>query len=199
VIERITPDGTVTDFPIPAHEPFPSSFPELDPSRMTITAGPDGNIWFSDPYANQIGNIAPDGTVTEYAVPTPDSFPAGITTGPDGNIWFTELGSGQIGEFILDGGGSAPGIAALGQAARSVAIDSLFAAAPPQLFMPVAAIRQTAIAVDSAFASSALAGDIVTTGPLAHVETGGMFHSHQENQVVMHDADGLIDCLTGVL
>jgi streptogramin lyase len=109
-IERITPDGTVTDFSLPV-TPQPFEPPELDPLRMTLTAGPDGNIWFSDPYANQIGNITPDGTVTEYAVPTPDSFPAGITAGPGGNIWFTELGSGQIGEFILNGGGGAGGAA----------------------------------------------------------------------------------------
>src|SRR5262249_3986705 len=95
-IERIAPHGTVSDCSIPVHQPFMNRTPELDPLRMTITAGPDGNIWFSDPYANQIGNITPDGTVTEYAVPTPNSFPAGITVGPDGNIWFTELGSGQI-------------------------------------------------------------------------------------------------------
>jgi streptogramin lyase len=102
-VERITPDGTVTNFPLPA-TPQPFDPAELDPLRMTLTAGPDGNIWFSDPYANQIGNITPDGTVTEYAVPTSASFPAGITTGPDGNIWFTELGSGQIGELVLNEG-----------------------------------------------------------------------------------------------
>jgi len=191
VIERITPDGTVSDFPLPVHEPFDS--PELDPCRMTITTGPDGNIWFSDPYANQIGNIAPDGTVTEYAVPTPDSFPAGITTGPDGNIWFTELGSGQIGELILDGGGSAPAqSAALTQVVHSAAIDSHFASTKPEALMPDAA-SQNAVAVDTAFASSALGVDTITAGPLAHVESGGLFHSHHGDQAVMHEVGGLTD------
>jgi hypothetical protein len=30
--------------------------------------------------------ITPDGQITEYQVPTPNSQPAGITAGPDGNI-----------------------------------------------------------------------------------------------------------------
>ena len=42
-------------------------------------------------------------TVTEFPIPTSDSFPNGITTGPDGNLWFTELGSGKIGKITPDG------------------------------------------------------------------------------------------------
>src|SRR5205823_736407 len=30
------------------------------------------------------------GDVTEYAIPTPSSFPFGIASGRDGNVWFTE-------------------------------------------------------------------------------------------------------------
>ena len=143
-IERIAPDGTVTDFPLPVHQPVMNPTPELNPLRMTLAAGPDGNIWFSDPYANEIGNITPDGTVTEYAVPTPDSFPAGITTGPDGNIWFTELGSGQIGEFVFNDGAGAGGAAAphssagAAQAGRLAAVDALFTAARTQSLRSVA-------------------------------------------------------------
>ena len=149
VIERITPDGTVSDFPLPVHEPFDS--PELDPCRMTIT------------------------------------------TGPDGNIWFTELGSGQIGELILDGGGSAPAqSAALTQVVHSAAIDSHFASTKPEALMPDAA-SQNAVAVDTAFASSALGVDTITAGPLAHVESGGLFHSHHGDQAVMHEVGGLTD------
>jgi virginiamycin B lyase len=143
-IERITPDGAVTDFPLPV-TPQPFDPAELDPLRMTIAAGPDGNIWFSDPYANQIGNITPDGTVTEYAVPTPDSFPAGITTRPDGNIWFTELGSGQIGELIMNDGStlSTP-------RANAAIVEALFAGARPESVGRLSADQQSvAIAADS--------------------------------------------------
>ena len=68
-----------------------------------ITAGPDGNMWFtvsSSTVAGTIDSINPSTyAITTYAIPTnvvsiPN--PVGITTGPDGNIWFTD-GSGAIG------------------------------------------------------------------------------------------------------
>ena len=55
-----------------------------------IVAGPEGNLWFSEQYANQIGMVnVKTGAVSEF----PDGEPAGtettgITVGPDGNIWF---------------------------------------------------------------------------------------------------------------
>jgi streptogramin lyase len=55
-----------------------------------ITAGPDGNLWFTEERGNQIGRITPAGTVTEFPIPNGNSQPAGITAGPDGNLWFTE-------------------------------------------------------------------------------------------------------------
>jgi streptogramin lyase len=36
-------------------------------------------------------------TITEFPVPTANSFPLGITTGPDGNLWFTEQFVGKVG------------------------------------------------------------------------------------------------------
>ena len=152
IIERITSDGTASDFPLPVRDPTPRG-PELDPSRMTITAGPDGNIWFSDPFANQIGNIAPDGTITEYAVPTPDSFPAGITTGPDGNIWFTEMGSGQIGEFVLNDAGQASESA---RTASIAAMEAVFAGAPQESLQPVVAQQLTMAAAATGGVGKAL-------------------------------------------
>jgi len=70
-----------------------------------ITAGPDGNIWFTvtsaDTVAGTIDEINPStDTITEtLAVPTnvvSTPNPLGITAGPDGNIWFAD-GSGAIG------------------------------------------------------------------------------------------------------
>jgi streptogramin lyase len=52
-----------------------------------LTAGPDGNIWFTDPLNDVVGKITTAGAITEYPVA---SAGFGITTGPDGNIWFTE-------------------------------------------------------------------------------------------------------------
>ncbi len=88
-------------------------------SPIGITAGPDGNLWFTEYGANQIGRITPDGDVTEFAIPTAGSEVQMITAGPDGNLWFTEFGANKIGRITPDGevtefpaGGNPWGIAA---------------------------------------------------------------------------------------
>jgi virginiamycin B lyase len=58
---------------------------------MGITAGPDGNLWFTEYGGNKIGRITTAGVITEFPIPTDDSEPWGITSGPDGNLWFTEF------------------------------------------------------------------------------------------------------------
>jgi streptogramin lyase len=68
-----------------------------------ITAGPDGNIWFTEKSGNRIGRITPTGTVTEFAVPTAHGYPDDITTGPDGNLWFTEGNVNKIGRITPTG------------------------------------------------------------------------------------------------
>src|SRR5439155_6426898 len=64
-----------------------------------ITAGPDGNLWFTEIASNNIGRISTAGVITEFAVPTANSAPFGITAGPDGNLWFTEQNGNQIGRI----------------------------------------------------------------------------------------------------
>ena len=84
-----------------------------------ITAGPDGNLWFTEPGANKIGMINPTtDAITEFPIPTANSGPAGITAGPDGNLWFTEDTPSKIGminptthaitEFATPTGNSGP-------------------------------------------------------------------------------------------
>jgi streptogramin lyase len=71
--------------------------PQIGP--FDITTGPDGNLWFTEGYANRIGKINPTSSViTQYIVPTPlgFSFPHDIVTGPDGNVWFTERDAWKI-------------------------------------------------------------------------------------------------------
>jgi streptogramin lyase len=65
--------------------------PGTEPEQ--ITAGPDGNLWFTTDQdsAKRVGRITPNGQVTEFALPNQDdlsSNPSGITAGPDGNVWF---------------------------------------------------------------------------------------------------------------
>jgi len=52
-----------------------------------ITAGPDGNLWFTEANGNRIGRITPAGVVTEFSAGiTAGATPYGITAGPDGNL-----------------------------------------------------------------------------------------------------------------
>jgi streptogramin lyase len=69
-----------------------------------IAAGPDGNMWFTEPDADQVAKITPDGVVTEFfeGIATA-SAPLGITAGPDANLWFTEYDAGQIGRITPAG------------------------------------------------------------------------------------------------
>jgi virginiamycin B lyase len=196
-VERITPDGSVTDFPLPTQT-----------RALGITAGPDGNVWFTEPAANQIGVITPDGQITEYQVPTPNSQPAGITTGPDGNIWFTELGSSQIGEFVLNDGGGPGGAAAPARAARrdagdlpaSVAgVDAAFAAARPQALSPAGVVGRppAAAAVDAASAVTRV--EAVTPPKAQAVVEAGAVHHHRGERAEAADAAGLADPLAAGL
>jgi streptogramin lyase len=92
-IARISLTGSVTTFSVATTNSSPES----------IQAGPDGNLWFTEPDANRIGRITTAGQITLFTVPTAASQPTGITAGPNGNIWFTEAASRHIGEYFLVG------------------------------------------------------------------------------------------------
>src|ERR1700730_1561664 len=70
---------------------------------VTVTAGPDGNVWFTEFISHQVGRITPGGTITEFVPPTPFSGPWGIATGPDGNLWFTEYNGNTVVRLTPDG------------------------------------------------------------------------------------------------
>jgi streptogramin lyase len=55
-----------------------------------ITAGPDGNLWFSEGNVDKIGRITTGGTVSEFKIPpcSDPCVPSSVTDGPDGNLWF---------------------------------------------------------------------------------------------------------------
>ena len=57
---------------------------------VNITAGPDGNLWFTDLSGNRIVRITPLGVVAEISAGIAGGFPSGITAGPDGNLWFAK-------------------------------------------------------------------------------------------------------------
>jgi streptogramin lyase len=76
-----------------------TEYPVVDSMGLTynpsnITAGPDGNLWFTDTSGNYVGKITPAGIATAFAIPGPLTLGVfdqalAITTGPDGNVWFT--------------------------------------------------------------------------------------------------------------
>jgi streptogramin lyase len=90
-IGRITPAGEITEFTAGL---APSAVPSA------ITAGPDGNLWFTDRRctssaahpACMIGRITPAGVISESSEGlSPGSQPFAIASGPDGHIWFTNI------------------------------------------------------------------------------------------------------------
>ena len=79
--DRCLLSPTITEF----RTPTASSYPRR------ITAGPDGNLWFTEYNANKIGMINPATHATaEFTVPTTGLGLGGIVAGPDGNLWFAE-------------------------------------------------------------------------------------------------------------
>ncbi len=71
---------------------------------LDITAGPDGNLWFTEKGRNRIGRITPLGVVTEFSEGiTALAGLTGITAGPDGNLWFTEIDGNRIGRITPAG------------------------------------------------------------------------------------------------
>jgi streptogramin lyase len=71
----IGPKETV--FPIPGTTPFP----------FGITAGPDGNVWFTMLSASKIGRITPSGIMTLFQPPNCPCDLEGIVSGPLGDLW----------------------------------------------------------------------------------------------------------------
>ncbi len=74
--------ATISEVPVPSPGVLPTQ----------ITAGPDGNLWFTESLGNVIGMINPTThVVTQFTLPGNYSNTSGITAGPDGNLWFTNL------------------------------------------------------------------------------------------------------------
>jgi virginiamycin B lyase len=106
-IGRITPDGTMSEFPLPTTEGNRIGDPLAGAVPSGITAGPDGAMWFTESGADQIGRITGDGTITEYPLPSRDrvhAAPHDITIGPDGALWVTEGIYGALGRIDVTTG-----------------------------------------------------------------------------------------------
>jgi streptogramin lyase len=68
----------------------------------SITAGPDGNLWFTGFGNDRIGEInAATHAISENFLPFNEPRPVGITTGPDGNVWFTRPVAQGVGPNVI--------------------------------------------------------------------------------------------------
>jgi serine protease len=63
----------------------------------------DNTLWYTNSSGNSIARVTPDGTLTEFALPTAAAGPFDIVAGPDGNVWFTELDANRIGRISPSG------------------------------------------------------------------------------------------------
>jgi len=80
---------TPTKFTIPTSGSVPTA----------ITAGSDGNLWFTESGGGKIGRITPAGTITEPAGATGLPGPTVISPGVSGMLWFTEADA--VGELAV--------------------------------------------------------------------------------------------------
>ena len=67
----------------------------------SITAGPDGNLWFTEIGTATGSDASPRRASSPSSAPasSADAAPIGITAGPDGNLWFTEYSGNRIGRI----------------------------------------------------------------------------------------------------
>jgi hypothetical protein len=86
-----TRSPVITEFALPTQGGIP----------YQITAGPDGNLWFTEIVGNHIGRISPSGSISEFSIPTSNSKPYGIAKGLDHQLWFTEELGNKIGRITV--------------------------------------------------------------------------------------------------
>ncbi len=100
-IGRITPQGIIATLRVRPPARSVRTLLGLE----GITAGPDGNVWFTESAANRIGRITPAGVVTEFSEGLGSAAPSQITAAADGNLWFSGwfLEGGRIGRITPAG------------------------------------------------------------------------------------------------
>ncbi|MGA8574653.1 MAG: hypothetical protein WB609_03060 [Candidatus Cybelea sp.] len=94
-IAKVLSNGKIREFAIAQ----PGSYPE------TLAAGGDGNLWFSEMLAGNVGAIDPKTGKFGALISLPNnSIPIGIARGPNKNLWFcisSYTNPMQIGEIVL--------------------------------------------------------------------------------------------------
>ena len=69
-------------------------------SPVFLALDSSGNIWFSEPMTNSIGEFTPTTSKwSQWTAPTANAAPFDLTFDHHGNLWFTEVNANKIGEF----------------------------------------------------------------------------------------------------
>jgi streptogramin lyase len=76
-----------------------------------ITAGPDGNVWYTSTARLTIGRVTTDGQITEFPIPVDGNHSSdpyeqsaySIVTGGDGNLWFALYHRKRLGRITPRG------------------------------------------------------------------------------------------------
>jgi virginiamycin B lyase len=111
-IGLLTATGVVSEFRAPENEEDDEE--ERFIVQDAITAGPDGNVWFSStrqeagggPGSAAITRLVPSGQMTEFRLPgksSSESWASSLAPGSDGRIWFTQPGRYSVGGLAMDG------------------------------------------------------------------------------------------------
>jgi virginiamycin B lyase len=88
----VTPGGAVTEVAELTVAPGP-----LEGKLGEIAAGPDGNLWVTEPGSEEIARITPQGVVTQFSEGITGE-PVSIAAGPNESLWFTER-DGAVGQI----------------------------------------------------------------------------------------------------
>lgn len=75
------------------------SEPQGYSSPFFLAFDSSGNLWFTEPVTNAIGEYDTTNNWHQWTVPTSGASPLDLTIDQYGHVWFTELSANQIGEF----------------------------------------------------------------------------------------------------
>jgi virginiamycin B lyase len=89
-IGMLATSGDVVTFPLPSGS-----------RANSLTQGPDGAMWFTNPSLDQVGRITHDDAIEQFEVPVADALPGSLIVGPDKSLWFTAQGDHALGHITL--------------------------------------------------------------------------------------------------
>jgi len=145
--------------------------PTSNSQPVSLLAGPDGNIYFTEFTGGKIGQITNTMTLTEFTPPTANSGLSGLTVGSDGAIWFGEANPNQIGRLVPLSS-SIQLFAAVLPSSRSIVVGGT----PATVFATIVnagSTTATACAInDVTFVPATI--DFQTTDPATNVLTGAL-------------------------